>query len=302
MNKKEFIARAIDSNAFDSADAYATVVNPAIWDTRLRDYQEKGIIFLNHVEVFDFRSPGRDYTVTIDAAPTAAAAVAETDAVAIQPITNRQVTFTPTEYGTAMQTTKKELVRAFYSVMDNMTKKLGYALALKKDSLGITEAYNGATTNLVANDVASSAIASSDTLSLSDFTRAVRVIKNLYYTPTKAFICPSQEEQVLNISQLQKANEFGTRDAIDRGLVGQLFGVKIYVTHSIPVAANKAKMLVMGETQTGEQAVGYAIKRDAVIEQDYDPFFRAVSLIAHEEYDFAVLHPDALVTVESYAA
>jgi hypothetical protein len=302
MNSKEFIKRSIDANAFVSTDQYATAVNPKVWDDQLRAYEEKNIIFVNHVTTFDFRIPGRDYTVTIDGAPTAAADVAETAAVSIQPITNRQVTFTPTERGSAMQTTRKELVRAFFNVMENMTKKLGYALALKKDSLGVSVAYTGATSKLVADDVASSLIASSNTLKLGDFTKAVRVIKNFYYTPSKCFIAPSQEEQILNISQLQKANEFGSRDAIDRGLVGQLFGVKIYVTHSIPVANNKAKALFMGESQTGESAVGYAIKRDAIIERDYDAFYRRESLIAHEEYDFQVLHPNALVTVETYAA
>jgi HK97 family phage major capsid protein len=260
------------------------------------------LIYTNHVTTFDFRQPGRDYTVTIDAAPTAAALVAETAAVAIQPITNRQVVFTPTERGTAMQTTRKELVRAFFPVMENMTKKLAYALALLKDSTGVSVAQAGATTALTANGVASTAIASSDTLGLEDFTKANRVIKNYFYKPVKAFIGNSQEEQVLNISQLQKANEFGTRSAIDEGLVGQLFGIKIYVTDSISVSGNKSKMIVQGESKTGEQAVGYAIKRDAMIERDYDPFYRQESLIAHEEYDFQVLHPNAIVTVESYAA
>jgi hypothetical protein len=302
MSKIEFLKRAVDTSAFVSDNAYATVVNPSVWDNMLREYQEKNIIYTNHCTMFDFRAPGRDYTVTIDAAPTSAADLAETAAVAIQPITNRQVTFTPSERGTAMQTTRKELARAFFPVMENMTKKLAYALALRKDTVGITAAYNGATTKLVANNVASTAIASTDTLSLSDFTKSVRVIKNYYYRPVKAFICNSQEEQVLNISQLQKANEFGNRDAIDRGLVGQLFGLKIYVSDSIPVDANKAKMLVQGVSSSGEEAVGYAIKRDAMIERDYDPFYRTESLIAHEEYDFQVLHPNAIVTVQSYAA
>jgi HK97 family phage major capsid protein len=300
--KRELIKRAFDGNAFISTDQYATVVNPKIWDNKLRAYEEKDIVFAEHAFTVDFRGPGRDYTVTVDAAPTAAAAVAETDAVAIQPISNRQVTFTPTEYGTAMQVSRKELVRAFFSVMENMTKKLGYALALQKDALGVTAAQSGATTALVANDVASSAIASTDTLGLEDFTRAVRTIKNYYYKPMKVFICPSQEEQIQNISQIQKANEFGSREAIDKGLVGRLFGVEIYVTHSIPVASNKAKAIFMGQSQTGEAAVGYAIKRDPMIEQDYDPLYRQFTIVAHEEYNWQVLHPNALVTVETYAA
>ena len=210
-NKRELIKRAFDGNAFISTDAYATAVNPKIWDSKLREFEEKSIVYTDHAFTVDFRGPGRDYTVTVDAAPTAAAAVAETDAIAIQPITNRQVTFTPSEFGSAMQVSRKELVRSFFSVMENMTKKLGYALALKKDALGVAKAIAGATTSLVANDVDSTDIASTDTLGLEDFTRANRVIKNYYYKPSKVFICNSQEEQIQNIQQKTKKDSTNSK-------------------------------------------------------------------------------------------
>jgi len=306
MSKKDFIKRAYDSfttGAFITSDTEAIAVNPQIWDTQLRDYQVKNLVYTAvGAQEFDFRKPGRDMTVTIDGAPTAAADLSETNAVAIQAMSNRQVTFVPTERGMGFEVSKSELEDAFFPVMENMTKKVGYALAQKKDSLGVTEALTYATTNYTVNNVASSAIASTDTLSLSQFTKAVRAIKNLLYTPTVAFICPSQEEQILNISQVQKANEFGTRSAIENGLIGQLFGVKIYVTQSIAVASNKAKMIVQGVTGSGEKAVGYAVKRDPTIVVDENKQLRKYTVFGVERYDFAVLHPDAIVTVESYAA
>lgn len=306
MNKKEFIKRAYDSfdaNAFITSDAEAIKVNPKIWDTQLRDYQEKNLVYTAvGVQEFDFRKPGRDLTVTVDGAPTAAADVAETAAIAIDPMSNRQVTFTPSERGRGFEVSLSEMEDAFYSTMDNMTKKVAYALAQKKDALGVSTAIAGATTKYVVNDVDTTAVASTDTLGLADFTRAVRAIKNLLYTPTEAFINPSQEEQILNITQVQKANEFGTRDAIANGLIGQLFGVKIYVTHSIPTAGNKAKMIVQGTTGSGEKAVGIGVKRDARIEVEQYKQLRKYTVFGHERYDFQVLHPDAIVTVESYAA
>jgi hypothetical protein len=42
--KKQFLKRAFDGNAFISTGAYATVVNPATWDTQLRDYEAKNIV------------------------------------------------------------------------------------------------------------------------------------------------------------------------------------------------------------------------------------------------------------------
>ena len=306
MSSKEFLVRALaayDGNAFITSDTYATVVNPKIWDTQLRDFEEKSIIYAKvGCKSYDFRKPGRDLTITVDAAPTAAASLVETDSIAIQAITNRQVTYTPTEQGTGFEVSKSEMEDAFFATMENMSKKVGYALALRKDALGVAAAMDGATTKLVVNDVTSSDIASSDTLGLADFTEAVRTIKNLYYMPSEAFICPSQEEQILNITQVQKANEFGSRDAIEKGLIGQLFGVKIYVTHSIPVASNQAKMIVQGESGSGEKACGYAVKRDPTIETDYNPYMRKYAVLGSERYNFQVLHPNAIVTVESYAA
>ena len=303
---KQFLARALESfdgNAFITSDQYATAVNPKVWDTQLRDYEEKNIVYAKvGTQSYDFRQPGRDLTITVDAAPTEAAQLVETDEIGIQALSNRQVTFTPVEYGTGHEVSKSEMEDAFFSTMENMVKKVGYSLALKKDALGVAAAVAGATTALVANDVDSTAIASTDTLGLEDFTRAVRVIKNYYYDPSEAFICPSQEEQILNITQVQKANEFGSRDAIEKGLIGQLFGVKIYVTHSIPVASNKAKMIVQGASGSGEKAVGYAVKRDPTIERDYNPYLRKYAVLGTERYNFQVLHPNAIVTVESYAA
>jgi hypothetical protein len=306
METKGFLKRAYDSfgaSAFITTDAEAIKVNPAIWDTQLRDYQTKNIVYTAvGTTQFDFRKPGRDMTVTIDGAPTAASDLVETNAVAIQAMSNRQVTFDPSERGVGFEVSLSEMEDAFFPVMENMTKKVAYALALKKDALGVTEAQTYATTQYVADNVVASNIASSNTLDLADFTRAVRAIKNLYYTPTEAFICPSQEEQILNITQVQKANEFGTRSAIESGLIGQLFGVKIYVTHSIPVANNRAKMIVQGTTGSGEKAVGYAVKRDPTIGVEENKVLRKYTVFGTERYDFAVLHPDAIVTVESYAA
>lgn len=301
--KAEFIKRSFDANAFITSDQYATAVNPKVWDTQLRDYVQKNIIFTNHCQQYDFRKPGRDLTVTVDAAPTAAGALVETDAVAVQPISNRQVTFTPVEYGTQFQSSKSETEDAFFDVAANVIKKLGYSLALKKDAIGYAAAVAGATTAYTANNVASTDIASSDTIKLADFTKSRARILSLGYNPVEVIIGYGQEQQVLDISQVQKANEFGVRDAIDRGLIGQLFGIKIYVADSVTTASNKAKAIFLGESRaSGEKAVGYAQKRDPTVEMFYDADFRQYKWTGTERYGFSVLHPDAIVTLESYSA
>lgn len=299
--KKELIKRAIDGNAFISTDAEAVKVNPNIWEARVHAYEEANLIVTAQAEQFDFRSAGRDFTVTIDDTPSAAAELTETTDVTISTITVRQVTFTPTEYGAAYQLSDKEARRAFFNVMDNMSKKLAYKLALKKDTLAVSTLQDNAGNSVVVNDVVATDLASTDTMDYASITKASRLIEDDLYRPVKMIVNPTQKQQLLNLGTINQADSFGTRDAIQKGLIGELFGLNVFVTTQIPTASNIAAALVLGESQTGEQALGYAIKADPKVASEYHALGRYTDVVAVEEYDFQMLHPNAVCTIESYA-
>ncbi len=304
MNSREFIKKALDTtNGFImSESAEAQAVNPNVWDYRLKEYEEKVLVVTPLAEYFDFRKPGVDYKVTIDEAPSVASALVETADVSISAFSTRNVTFSPSEYGAGYQLTRKEAVRAFFNVADRMVTKLGYSLAQKKDALAVSTIYNGATTTIYANSkTVATDIASTDTLKYIDITRAMDTIEQLYYTPDTMLINFRQKKQLLDLETVHKANEFGTRTAIQKGLVGELFGLQIFVSHSIPIESNKAKAIIMGSSRTGEKAFGYAVKRDPMIEKEYHARGRYWDIVAHEEYDFKVLHPDAICLLVTYA-
>jgi len=304
MDKTEFIKRALDTtNGFIfSESTEAQAVDPNMWDYKLRDYEEKKLVFTKEAELFDFRGIGQDYKVTIDEAPSAAGALVETTNVTISSFSTRNVTFTPTEYGAAYQLTRKEAVRSFFNVADRMSKKLGYSLAMKKDALAVTCVQDGAGNSVIVNSVsATTDLASTDTLNYAAITKAARLIEDDLYTPVKLFINATQKQQLLDLGTIHKVDEFGTREAIQNGLIGELFGLKVIWSHSIPTASNVAKAVVLGESQTGEQAFGYAIKRDAIIEKEYHALGRFWDIVAHEEYNFQVLHTNAICTVATYA-
>lgn len=304
MNKTELIKRALDTtNGFIlSESAEAQAVNPNMWDYKLRDYEEKKLVFTPLAEQFDFRGMGSDYKVTIDEAPSVAAELVETTDVTISAFSTRNVTFTPTEYGAAYQLTRKESVRSFFNAAEKMSKKLGYSLALKKDALAVTCVQDGATTAQLVNSVAATTdLASTDTLNYAAITKAARTIEDYYYTPVELHINATQKQQLLDIGTIHKVDEFGTRAAIQKGIIGELFGLYVIWSHSIPTSSNVAKAVVLGESQTGEKAFGYAIKRDPIIEKEYHALGRYWDIVAHEEYDFQVLHPNAIVTIATYA-
>lgn len=311
-SKKEYIKRtvAIDtSNAFiynAGFNTAAAAVNPNIWDTKLRDFEEKALIVTPLAEAFDFRGAGVDYKVTVDARPSAAGALTETVDVTVSAFTTRNVTFTPTEYGAAYQLTRAEAVRAFFNVADRMVRKLGYALAEKKDTLAVAEMQSGAGNTVIANGKATlTDLASTDTLNLPDISTAMYNIRKNYYKPQDLLINAYQEHKLrtqTSIITLADAAMFGTRDMIENGFIGRVFGLNIRVADTIAVTANVSKAIVLGVSHTGEKALAYAIKRDPIIEQEYHARGRYWDIVAHEEYDFALIHSDAVCLIATYAA
>lgn len=305
MESREFIKQALDStNAFYSHQTEAVAINPNIWDRQLRDYEEKNLVITPLAEVFDFRIPGVDYTVTIDDAPSAAAALTETTDVTISAFATSNVTFTPTEQGAAYQLTRKEAVRGFFPIMERMVKKLGYSLAQRKDALGYTALVDGAGNSVLVNDKsATTDLASTDTLDYASITKAIRLNEDDLYVNNKYLIINySQKQNLLNLGTINKANEFGTRDAIQKGLIGELFGLLVFATHSVTTTSNVAQAIVLAMSQTGESAFGYAIKRDPLIEKEYHALGRYWDVVAHEEYQFQVLHANAICKIASYVA
>ena len=310
MDKRELIKRSLDtSNAMISTAAEATAVNPNIWDMKLREFQQANLVLTPQAEQFDFRGPGTDYRVTIDEEPSAASSLVETTDISVSKFSTRKVTFDPKEYGAGYQVTRKEAVRAFFDVAERMTKKLGYSLALKKDNLAYSLLRDSANSTIFPNSVSeASSLSSTDVLDYETINKANRLIEKEKYQPVDAFLSYNHKEQLLNEEKVHKADNFGTRSAIAQGLLGTLFGLRLWISHSV-VSSTTADTdtdveyaIVAGQTGTGEKAFGYAIKRDPMIEREYHARGRYWDIVAHEEYDFQMLHPKAVVAIGTYVA
>jgi N4-gp56 family major capsid protein len=300
MYAREFLKRSLDvSNAFYSGDSEATKVNPKIWERILRDYEEQKLVLTPLVTSFDFRGAGSTYTVTVDEAPTAAADVAETANVAISSVAFRQVTFNPTEQAKAFQVTRAQMARGFFNAMENFSKKLGYAMAMRKDNLCRDEIYTHAGNSVYVNGkTAASAIASTDTLNYDAILEALKENEvDLYFNHKYLIVSPQQKQQLLALGTIHEAHKFGTRKALQNGVIGELFGVQVVMASNITTAtagsATYGRAIVLSESASGEQAAGYAIKRDPMIETQYHARGRYWDVVGHEEYDFKMLHPNA---------
>lgn len=299
---KELIKRAFDSNAWIYAgNADGQAVAPEMFDEMVREYETKDLVVAPLAQEFDFTRPGSSWTVTIDAAPTAAALTSETDAAAVSAISNRQVTFTPKEYTKKYEASYTEMEDGFLKFMENASKKIGYAHAQIKDEACLSALYAGASNTVYANGkTATSDLESTDVFGRADLLRARNKIRTSYYKPAEVVISPTMEAALLNSGSIYKANEFGTRAAIENGVVGNLYGMTIYVSDNISVSDNVGKAVALGRSGSGEKAFGVAVARRATLETDKDIDFRKVKVVGSQRFDVKVLHPDAVVVIEAY--
>jgi len=302
--KAEFIQNAIDSNGFVSTDTAAGFINPDIWNRKLLEHVQSNIIVSNLGMTYNdlLGQPGDILNVSVDAEPTAASAIAETDDVTIDVLTFTQVVFTPTERGAAFQVSDKELRRSFFDLMNNISSKLGYRLALKKEELTISTITAGAGNSVVANGVISSDLASSDTLDEDDIVNGMSEMRKDKFTPIELIVGVEQIGDLMKLDSFKQAFAYGGREVILGGELGVVYGLRVFWTDLITVTANSQKALLLGVTQSGEKSFGIATKSNPALNTQYFARGRFTDFVAVEEYDIQVLHANGITTIESFAA
>ena len=300
----EVIDRAIDSNGWNSYSTSAGYVQPEQWNKNVRDHAYSQLVVAKMGEVFmDLtKDKGDTLNITIDSEPTSASALTESSDVTVDALTFTQVVFTPTEYGAAYQLSDKSVRRTFIDMMAHVTKRLGYRLAKKKEELVIKALQDGTGNSVVANGVASSAIASSDTLDELDILNARAEIKKDKYVPTTLIISIGQERALLANSLFNNADKYGARDAVLGGFIGEAFGLKIYWSDLVAASSSKSKAIMLGQNVNGEKAFGIAVIREPYIETQKFARGRYTDIVAVEDYQVKVLHANAICTIETYDA
>jgi len=301
---QEIIMQTYDANAFLAQAQDGIDVNPQIWDRQLQESVKANLVVTPYTKQYDFTGVGGVYRVTIRDAPTASAAVAETASVTVQAFTSRYVDFEPSERGTSFELSRKEMHRAFFDVVAEMTADLGYAMAWDLDKLVIsTAATNASTTLMVNNKAVATDIASTDTISVAEIAKMALQLQKNYYTPKVLFVNAAQLSQLVNITQLQKFNESNPAGTvISSGVVTRLMGFDIVLTNSILTASNRATAQAWGVPRSGISPVGVATKMAPTIDREYHAKERRWDIVGVQDVDVKVLHSNGIVALTSYAS
>lgn len=306
MNKYELVQRAFDSNSFDGLNNATTTgyVNPDYWDKQLFDHVRANLVVLPlGVDVTSrFPKDGDTFNHTVLGEPASASSVAETASVSIVAFSPTQVQLSPTEYGIAYQTSDKELRRAFFDVLSEFTRALGYGLALKADSLAVSQLTNSAGNSIVANGVDATAVTTSDTLDHTDIVDAMEENAVDKHTESHALIVhPYMMGALMKDSTFLTAEKFGIDKAANRnGFIGSVFGIPVYMTTQITLSANKGYALLL----SASDAFAYIFKTPSggAIAREYHALERRHDVVGVIDFDVKIARPNAVCKIYCYAA
>lgn len=295
---------AIGSNGFTTDDTTAGYVNPTYWNRQLLDFLQRNLVIADKARVYDdiLGQDGSSFKVTIDAAPTAAAAVAESVDVTVSAFeTMSQVTFTPSEYAKAYQLSDKEARRSFIDAMGNMTRKIGYAMALARDTAAVTLLTASAGNAVLVNGkAATSLLASSDTLDYNTIVNACTAIRQDLLVPKFLFVSPGGFGQLAKSQQFSFVEHAGTDETLRTGRIGRIYGLTVFETTQIAPTSNVSKALILAVDQMGDPVFGIGRKALPTIRTQRWELGRYTDIVGVEEWDMQMLRVDGVCTAAHY--
>lgn len=302
MDRTEFIQHAFDANAFTTFETTAGYVNPEIWEKDTLSYVKANLVMEQLGKVYDRTAVAGDtFNITVGVAPTAAAAVVETNAVAYFEFTKTQAQFAPSEKAIAYQVSQKELDRTFLNTMQELIEQIGYGIALAIDTDIVSTLQSGAGNAYIVNGVAESAMTSSDTLDYDSIVKGRMLCLQDNTRPYALVVNPYQESNLLTSQQFSYVQNFGDSVA-KNGFIGKIAGLDVYVSTQIPTSNNKSKALILAKDASGVPPFGTLYKRNPYILRDMDIDFRMHKFVGVVDYDVEVLRANGICTVESYTA
>lgn len=296
---------AIDSSGFQPNATAAGYINPTVWNRQVLDFLQEALVVSKLGKTYDdiLGSPGATLNVTINSTPLAASATDTSADASVSAYAVTQVTFTPSEYTFRYQLHDAEARRAFYDVQMDMSRKIGYALALALDDDAVTTCTSGAGNSIVANGVVATDIASSDTLDLDDIINAATAIRADKLFP-KALVVSAEQMGALSKSTLFASTlpSGGDTNNVLGGKIGRIYGMDVYWSTQIAATNSKAYALMFGTDSSGEAAFGICRKSLPEVRTQYFAAGRYLDIVGAAEWDVQVLRANGIAKIYTYSA
>jgi HK97 family phage major capsid protein len=174
--------------------------------------------------------------------------------------------FTIKKIGTRPLITRELIDDGLFDVATLELKKAGKRIENKLNRDAINE--------LISNASGSQGYYNASAVGVSDVAQAIGTMKSANRTPDTLIMTPGFEAMLLRDSNLVYVNRAGTSETLRRGIVGSIFGLKVY-----SLSVTTANGSWDGSNQSGIGAVlldstvagAIAVKRDISVERYDDP-------------------------------
>lgn len=233
---------------------------------------------------------------------TAADELTENVCMTPEAMTGTEITLEPTEYGKAVQISRKAQRRAYINSMNEAAELLGRSLAQKEDQRIIEEAVLGAT-NFVYPDatyVGVDDILVTDVMTAQIFRRAGTVLKNANAPGPYVFVIHTAVEGALmDDEHFIDASRYGDREVILNGEIGTWLGMKVISTTNIESAVNIGGVTYYKNLLLAERSLVIALKANPDFAEKYEPLCRTTDIASVMEFETSALNPDRYAVVYS---
>lgn len=299
MSKEMQVAKALETNSFQTSAASAAYINPELWVRKIEEFMKSKLVVAPLGKVYNelLGAPGDKLNIQFDAELTATT-LTESTAITPNAITYTQVSFEPYEVGVAIALTRKQRIRAINDIMEEKTRSMGYALAKKKDALAVSACTASAGNSVVANSVDVSAITTSDTMDTDDIANAVKELRVDEHEAKYLIIHPKQENSLMKLSDFIDASIYGGREVVLNGEIGRYLGIRVLVTTQ--VQRNATTSTAYDALVMDDNVFGIAYKMGVRFDSDYKVLEREFLLAAVEEYDIEVLRTAGICKLTTY--
>jgi len=295
---------AIATDIFKSTSTGAEYVDPEIWDKQIEQVaRQKNVMLQLGVENTTLLGkPGKQINIAKNHA-FVASDLTEGVQTPVSAIDFDQVTITVKEVGLAKQVSQLQLDYEFETVINDVIRNMGLAVAEKLDADIISECVSGAGHSVYPNGHDSSSVDAGDVLDYDTLLSARKALRSSNRTPLYLVINPDQEMELYQIKDPAGRYIFvdssisGNRELLN-GQIGTILGMKVFVSTRIPSATENTSVTVYKALMLGERPFAVAWKRKPQLKYKEDSILdRAVTFTVTATYGVKVLNPESIVVI-----
>ena len=234
--------------------------------------------------------------------PTVLTAVGATEGQAPSElsVTVDRLEITTGEIIAALAVTRQVVEQVTFNVVDVLTDLLSEAVANKEDAdiLDALDSATGIAATLYGGDATSEGeVAEGDVLTTDLIADGVTAMRKEKREPRYLVIHPAQENALLKSDQFINAAQYGGREVILNGEIGQWLGIKVLKTTQIPTGTGSGGITTYHAFLLSDRVWVEEVKRDPEVETKYEPGERKTYLYGTMEYGLGVLNPKGIVKI-----